>query len=89
MRQMRNGVQMLILMSQRLTGRQSVRMIVGVWFPALALRFWILRLRHLFQLRSVRHGHLPVVCHQVFKILRSQDRNLRQQQFPLHEGAAV
>lgn len=87
MRQMRDGIQMLILVSQRLTGRQSIRMIIGVGSSALlpwCLR--IRRLRHFLELRSVRRGHLPVMSHEVFEILRAQDRNLREQQFPLDEG---
>ena len=85
MRQMRNRIQMLILVPQRLTGRQPARMIIRTRLPALRLLPRIIRLLHFLQLRRVRRGHLPVMRHQIFEILRPQDRNLRQQQLPLHE----
>lgn len=87
MRQVRDGIQMLVLMPQCLTSREPVGMVIGVGSPtaALPLLLRIGRPLQLLQLGRVRRRHLPVVRHQILKILRAQHRNLGEQQLPLHE----
>lgn len=83
MRQMCNGLQMLMLMPQRLTSRQATRMII----PPLHLVLLPLArlLGALGQIRRVRGGHFAMMRHQLLEVLRAQDGHLRQQQFALHE----
>lgn len=77
MSEVSDGLQMLMLQSQRLTQGQPA----GVKIIQLRTSSWHLALdKLLFTTRN-----LSVMSHELFEILRAQDIDLRQQQFPLHQ----
>ena len=80
-RQTGDSIQMLMLMPQRLTSRHPTRVIV---LPR-GIHASFRRLTRSLQARRIGLGDLPMMRKHLLEILRSQHRDLGQQQLPLHE----
>ena len=77
-----NGLQMHMLMPQRLTGNQPTGMVIHpVHFTLLPATL----LRTLGEIRRVGSGHFAMMGHELLEVLRAEDRDLGEQQFALDE----